>query len=395
MSASPLFGPGGEQALAAAAGEPDADSLGAASRLRARFPAELAAAALTQVALRRRGRTKFGEAADRLFLTSDGLEQASRPAVATWRAERLKSAGIRRVIDLGCGIGADARAMLEAGLEVVAVELDPLTAGFAAANLPGAHVITGDAEMLADDLLADGGDRTAVFLDPARRTAAGRTWRVADFRPRWDLVTRMIREQRCVVKLGPGVPKQVIPEGVEACWVSDHGQVVEAGLWSLGGETSATAAVLLPGGHRLDSPQAPDRLPVADVGRFLFEPNGAVIRAGLIGAVAPDADLWLLDAQVAYLSGDQPLTTPFLTAFEVLEVLDFNESTLRAWVRQHEVGVLEIKKRAIEVDPAALRRRLKPRGPNAATLVIARTPSGTVAVVARRVDEHADGTPEG
>ena len=50
-----------EQALQAAAALPDGDPLAAASALRAAgFPPDLAAAALTQVALRRKAVTKFG-----------------------------------------------------------------------------------------------------------------------------------------------------------------------------------------------------------------------------------------------------------------------------------------------------------------------------------------------
>ena len=105
-------------ALAAAEAEPDPGSLGAGTRLRARFGPDLAAAALTQVTLRRKARTKFGEAAAGLFFTRDGLEQATRPDVADLHARRFVDAGVRRVVDLGCGIGSDAAAFVRAGLDV-------------------------------------------------------------------------------------------------------------------------------------------------------------------------------------------------------------------------------------------------------------------------------------
>jgi SAM-dependent methyltransferase len=115
--------------------------------MRARFGPELSAAALSQVALRRRARTKFGDAADELFLTRDGLEQATRPDLAAHHAARLRAAGATRVVDLGCGIGTDARAFADAGLEVLAVERDPATAAVARANLAGrAEVACADAE---------------------------------------------------------------------------------------------------------------------------------------------------------------------------------------------------------------------------------------------------------
>ncbi len=109
--------------------------MAAATALRRNWTPGQAAAVLTQAELRRRAVTKFGEAAGRLFFTRDALEQATRSDVARWRAERLRDAGATQVVDLGCGIGADALAFAAAGLDVVAVEFDPATAVLAAANL--------------------------------------------------------------------------------------------------------------------------------------------------------------------------------------------------------------------------------------------------------------------
>ncbi len=381
---NPLLTDEGARALEFAAREADPDSLGAATRLRARFAPDLAAAALTQVALRRRGRTKFGEASDSLFLTSHGLEQASRPSVADWRAARLRAAGVTRVIDLGCGIGADALGFQRAGLDVVAVELDRTTAEFASANL-GVDVIVGDAETLADGLLDGAGPGTAVFCDPARRNDQGRLWRPEQFSPSWDFVSSLfVRPTSAVVKLGPGVPTTLLPTGVRATWVSDHGSVVEAGLWNVPGLASGREAVLLPGGASIVRSALPRELSVGPVGRFLLEPDGAVIRSGAMGDLAPDAT-WLLAPGIAYLTSDEMVRTPFATTFEVLDVLDASEKSLRAWIRDNAIGTLEIKKRGIEIDPADLRRRVKPRGTGSATIVLTPTEVGVRALVVRRV----------
>lgn len=364
--------------------EADPESLAAAARLRSRFSPEVAAFALTQVSLRRQAAAKFGAAAESMWFTRDGLEQASRPSVAAWRAERYRAAGVRRVIDLCCGIGADARGFSAAGLQVVGVESDRLTAELARANLPGVEVICGDATEVGPRLLAHADASTGIFIDPARRTASGRSWRVADFSPSWDFVLSLVASGHPLcVKLGPGLPRELIPHGVEACWVSDRGDVVEAGLWRLAGaQDNASAAVLLPGEHRIESDPAAPGLPVAAPGRYLLDPNGAVIRARAIDQISSQA--WLLHPGVAYLSSDVPIRTPFASCFEVLQILDFNPKVLKAWVRTDRVGVLEIKKRAVDIDPAQLRRSLKPSGPNAATLIVARTTAGTKALVCRR-----------
>lgn len=386
----------GARALAEAMGEKDPGSLAAATRLRRSHSPEMAAEALGQAQLRHAARAKFGDLAPSLFFTHDALEQATRPVVSAWRAQRLKAEGITRVVDLGCGIGADSLACLRAGVDVVAVELDETTAQHAAANLSGGTVLHGDAVTLAPELLADAGPETCVFIDPARRTESGRTWKVEAFTPPWDFVLSLLDgPHSTVVKLGPGVPKQLLPEAVEALWVADRNDVVECSLWRTSGARPGHGAVLLDSrfpdltqGVRVDdAPHEP--LPVAPVGRYLLEPHGAVIRAGALDRVDPDA--WLLDPRVAYLSTDHPVDTPLATCFEVLEDLDFNPKTLKAWVREHRVGSLEIKKRAIDVDPAELRKKLQPKGPNQATLVLVRTREGARALVVRRVATTSTG----
>ncbi len=408
-----LFTDLGRAALAAAEHETDPNSLRAGENLRAEFGPELAAAALNQAALRARSVTKMGPLGAELFWTSDGLEQATRWEVAQWRAARWQAAGARGVLDLGCGVGIDSLACQQAGLAVIAVERDEFTAACARANLAAATagslasaaslaslgdiasvqgaatVLIGDAEEISRDLMSRLDDRWVIFLDPSRRTARGRSWNVADFSPSWDFVLAVLagRHPACI-KLGPGLPKQLIPSGVESCWVSHRGDVVEAGLWRWPGQVTdghaTSAAVLLPGPHRLAGPRHLRSLDVAEPGRYLLEPDGAVIRAGLISEICPDRDLWLLDAHVAYLSSNDLVRTPFAEVFEIVEDFAYSEKALRQWTRQHHIGVLEIKKRAIELDPAQLRKRLKLAGSGSATVIIARAPSGTRALICQR-----------
>ncbi len=378
-----LVSPEAAPALAAAAAQADPDSLAAASALRRQWPADQAAAVLTQVALRRRATAKFGERASALFLTRDGLEQATRGDVARWRAGRFAAAGVRQVVDLGCGLGADAVALLDAGIGVVAVEADPATAILARANLGDrATVRCGDAVELAGDLLAG---EAAVFADPARRTSAGRTWRVSDFSPPWEFVTGLLAGRTGCVKAAPGLPSTLIPAHVATTWVSHRGDLVEASLWAgPAWPAGSRTAVLLPGGEQLDAGERGDP-PVGPIGRYLYEPDPAVVRSGGLRALAGHLGARCPQSGIAYLFADVHATTPFATAFEVLEELPFDERALRSWVHDRRAGVLEIKVRGLEVDPSALRRQLKPKGPASATLVLTPTPAGARVLVARRV----------
>jgi len=372
-----------DEALDAAMSEEDPESLAAATRLRTRFGPELAATALTQATLRRQARTKFGEAAAEMFFTRAGLEQATRPEVADHHASRFVEAGVRRVLDLGCGIGSDSLAFVRAGLEVVAVEVDPTTAEVAQVNLAGrAEVICADASDVAEQLMTAG---VGVFCDPARRDDRGRVWRVEDFTPPWSTVMELLDGRRTAgVKLGPALPHSLIPDAVEAEWITHRGETVEVTLWAGTGANPGRRSALIMPNARLTVTAAPP-LPVRDLGRYLYEPAGAVIRAGAIADLGAQLAAGLLDPQVAYLTSDQLCSTPFAVAFEVRQRLPFHLKALRNWVRQAQIGVLEIKKRGIDVDPAELRRRLRLAGSNSATMVISRTPSGAIAALVERV----------
>jgi SAM-dependent methyltransferase len=375
-------------ALAAAMAEPEPDSLGAATRLRRDFDPGLATAALHQAALRRKAAVKFGADAAGLFFTRAGLEQATRPVVADHHARRFVAAGVRRVVDLGCGIGADAMAFARAGLEVVAVERDPVVAAVAAANLgEDGTVVCADAEQVAGDLLTP---EVGVFCDPGRRNVQGRLWHVEDFSPSWDLVRDLLDGRRAAgVKLGPALPHGLVPSGVEAEWLSDLGEVVEVALWAGAGATAgARAALVRPDRstdwHRLETRPVPP-LEVRKLGRMLFEPDGAVIRSGGIAQLGSALDAGLLDGHLAYLTGDIEAHSPFATTFAVREHLPYDQKALRRWVAEHRVGRLEIKQRGVGFDPAELRRELRPSGPNSATMIVFRTPHGAAVAIADRM----------
>ena len=376
------MGAEGTEAIAAASELAGMSVLAAAERLRRDWDPGLAAAALQQVELRARAAGKFGEAAGGLFLTREGLEQATRSEVSRWRAGRLRDRGVTRIADLGCGLGGDALAAADAGLEVVAVERDPATAVLAAENLRG-HGVTvhpGDVTELADGILGPG---TALLADPARRTSRGRTWRVDDFSPPYELIMELLDRHGGVVKFGPGMPYGLLPDWCEATWVSDHADAVEVSVWAPS-RAGHRSAVVLPSGDELAATGAAATT-VAGPSRHLWEPDPAVARAGAIDTLAEQLGATRLHPDIAYLTGDAPVTTPYATCFEVLDAWPWREKAVRAWVRDNDIGTLEIKKRGIDVDPAALRGRLRLRGSGSATIVITPTPDGAQVLVVRRV----------
>ena len=358
-------------AYADAAGDP----VRAATAVRKAEPdPERAAAAMTQVELRTRAVAKFGDLAPLMFFTSEALEQATRLRVADHRAARLAAARPTSVIDLGCGIGGDLVAFARAGLTAAGVDLDPVRVACARANLaalglPGAVEV---ADVAAIDPLGFG----AAFADPARRGARGRVFDIDGWTPPWPFVLELLAG-RGVVKVAPGIPHDVIPDRVEAEWVSDGGDVKEAVLWSPAfATTDRRATVIAAGGLATitdeDDPFTGLARPVRDLGGFLYEPDGAVIRAGLVTAVAAGVDGGLLDEHIAYVTADSAFHTPFARCYRVLEEVPYREKPLKAALRERSIGSLTIKKRGVEIVPELLRKRLALRGDNTATLVMTR-----------------------
>jgi hypothetical protein len=187
------------------------------------------------------------------------------------------------------------------------------------------------------------------------------------------------------VKLGPGLPHRIIPGGVEAEWLSDRGDTVEVGLWSgRGALADGRAALLLPDDRLVVDPTAPP-LTAGPVRSVLYEPAGAVTRAGGIDQLGQALGAHRLHPDLAYLTAEELRPTPYATAFEVLEVHPYSEQALRLWTRERGIGTLEIKKRGLDLDPAVLRKRLKLRGSGSATVVLTRTVEATVLLVVRRV----------
>ncbi|PRZ06994.1 hypothetical protein BCE75_105128 [Isoptericola sp. CG 20/1183] len=402
-SLSKLLSPEGWALLNALPPYDDQQAMVLATRLRAEgVDPDLAAAALTQSRLRAKARGKLGAFAEGMLLTPDGLEQATRLVVAAQHARRYLAAGVTRVADLTCGIGADSLAFAGVGLDVLATDLDEVTAALATVNLrafPEASVRHADG--LGLDLVAEGVD--GVYADPARRTRGGRRiFDPAAYAPPLDAVWALRDQVPALgIKVGPGIPHHGLPADAETQWVSVDGDVVEAGLWfgplapdGPGRSAHVLRAVAVPadgGAHDgaessgtitrtlRTGPQDADLVPdVGQVGAYLYEPDGAVVRAGLVAHAADELGGRLVDRTIAYVTTDAPAPAPpsgtaaIATGYRVLDVMPFNLKKLKAYLRERGVGRLTVKKRGTAVTPEQLRAQLALKGDAAATLVLTR-----------------------
>ena len=352
---------------------------------RAGHPAALVAAVLSQSRLRARAAGKFGPFADRMLFTEAGLEQSTRLQVAAQHAGRFQRAGVSWVADLGCGIGGDALAIAALDLEVTAVERDEVTAAIASFNLApwsNARVEQADAEDF--DLAGVDG----VYLDPARRDEKKRLRNPNDWSPSLDFAFGLAERFPTGVKLGPGIDRDLIPDGAEAQWISVGGEVVELGVWfgSVAREGITRAALIVSdnGTSELTSNGDSEDAEPGSLGNYLYEPDGSVIRARLIGDLVRSLDGRMLDRTIAYFTTDDPRETPFASRFRILEQFPFDEKLLKRELATRKIGSLEIKKRGMDVDPAQLRTRLSLKGDVAATLILTRVAGKRVALLAER-----------
>ncbi|MFE0191895.1 methyltransferase domain-containing protein [Streptomyces sp. NPDC058989] len=396
---SALLAPEGQALLAELRDFDPADELAAATRLRRDHPAPLVSAALGQARLRQRAAAKFGADAWLMYFTPNGVEQSTRTAVATHRAARLAALGVRSLADLCCGIGGDAIALARAGIRVLAVDRDPLACAAAQANAEALGLAALIEVRCAEVAEVDTAGYDAVFVDPARRgkVRGARIFDPEAYSPPLSWAVETARTAPfAALKIAPGVPHDALPEDAETEWISDGGEVKEAVLWfaaAPGGAPAPTPggrrATLLPAGDSLLGAGLPDP-EAGPVGDWLYEPDGAVIRAHLVADVAAQVGGRLIDPTIAYITADRLAATPYATAYALTDVLPFNVKKLRALLRERGVGTAVIKKRGSAVEPEELRRKLKlGGGGNSCTIFLTRVAGAPTMLLGHPADAPA------
>jgi hypothetical protein len=323
------------------------------------------------VLLRRRAVDKLPGAGQWLF-TDEAMQQATAAPVASHRAQRLAG---RVVHDVTCSIGTEVEALRGCAGRVLGSDIDPVRLAMARHNLGAA------ADLCRADALYPVTREAVVMADPARRGSGRRRFNPRDYQPALDQLFDVYRGRELVVKCAPGIDFDVVTRlgfDGEIEVTSYQASVREACLWSAGlaGQGVRRRASILDRDEQITDAE-PDDCPVRPAGRWIVDPDGAVVRAGLVRQYAARHRLWQLDPHIAYLSGDELPTG--VRGFEVLQQLPFDERRLRQTLSALDCGALEILVRGVDVDPAALRPRLALRGSQSLTVVITRLGSGTAA----------------
>jgi len=401
-----LLSPAGEALLARIAELTAAGTapLPLQNALRRDHPADLVRLALRVAEARRAATAKFPDA-DRLLFTPELLEQATAHPVARHRARRF--AGCGPVLDLGCGAGGDLTRLAGAGLTVAGLERDPLAAALARANLQrlGLDGRIADGEYPGADLPP----HEALFTDPARREPGrGPAGSQRRFDPRRfspaprDLRPLLDRAGAWAVKWGPGLdldhaaltaPGAILaglsPAQYAVEVIGWQGTVREAVLW---GGTDLRRDGTAPGAPRLatvlDGDLAEARAsiyagdpiasppPLSAPAAFLAEPDGTLLRAGLLDAFAREHGLAALAAGIAYLTSDAPFASLWLRWWRRLESVPWSPERLQAALDRWDAGSVVIKKRGFPLAPEQVRAGLALRGSREVTVLLHRADDG-------------------
>ncbi|MDF2744127.1 MAG: hypothetical protein K0S88_5504, partial [Actinomycetia bacterium] len=211
----------------------------------------------------------------------------------------------------------------------------------------------------------------AVFVDPARR-AGGRRLPAGESHPPLAWCLELAGRVAAVgIKAAPGLPLDRVPPGWEVELLADRRELKEAALWSPALATTGRRATVFPGPATLTAAPGPP-VPCGRPGAFLLDPSPAVTRAGLVEELARDLGAWKLDPQIAFLSADQPLRSPFGRSLAVDASLPWSLKRLREVLRQRGVGAVEVRKRGSAVDVDELTGRLRLRGDAHAVVVLTR-----------------------
>ena len=362
-----LLSPEGERLLETAKAL-DGSFLTKLTTLRKHYPAPIASAALDLLELRQRAAKKFSRA-EEMFFTREALEQSTSEVVSSYRAERFEKDN--HILDLGCGIGGDTIS-LASRCFVTAVEQDPVRMAMVERNVD-VYGLADRVEFICADMTQIKLAGDAAFIDPSRRSNGRRISKLSQISPPIEFVRDLIRSiPDCAVKLSPAFDHSELESlGGEIEFISESGECKEALIWLGKFKTTSKRATILPQRATLIYEDI-EPIPVMKLGKYIYEPDAGVIRAHLVEHLALKIGAWKIDEQIAYLSSDELLETPFADAYEVIDSLHFNLKEVNRRLVGLGAGRVIVKKRGVPYEPREMEKRLKLTGDREFILILTR-----------------------
>ena len=352
----------------------------AVSRLRQDHDAQLVHLALDLIKARHKAAKKWPvDMVSRMMADSAGVEQATSLLVSEHKAKRFSQLG-KPVMDLCCGIGGDAIGLSRAGIAVTGMDMDPIRAWMTSHNAD-CPTRVGDVAQLKLDA------HTVFHIDPARRNQRGRTHRLEDYQPGMDVMMSLLQQQpTACFKLGPGVEQDDLPAG-EIEIISEHGQLVQAVLWTGELAQCARRATLLPEGLSIaaDADDVWDSPPEDEISKFVMTFDASVERLGLMASLCRQLDIACVHPQAGLLTSEALIDSPWVTSFQVLDEMPWQIKQVKAALRKHNAGIVEVKTRGRLVNPDVLQKQLRGKGDELLTVFVLRFGDHSRAIVCKRL----------
>ena len=358
------------------------------SQLRRDLSANQTHLVIEQIDLRARARDKFGCASE-MFFTRKGLEQATDEQLAAYKASRFRAE--QRLADLCCGIGGDLVAFTSRG-KTHGIDHDPATALLATANARVHGFSHECCSVTVQDATEFPVGGTAWHCDPDRRKDGRRATRGELFNPALEQIDKLLTQSNAAaVKLAPATEAPVAwQQNAELEWLSSRGECRQQVAWfgPLARHPGKRAATVFCASGKQSSVvgTADEAVPqVTAVGRYLYEPDAAVLAAKLSAVLCLEHSLAAISPGIAYFTSDIFINDLALDRFEVIDVLPLDRKQLKAYCREHRLGRLEIKKRGVDLSPDRLRKEIAGDGENAATIIVAPMQNQNRAIITRRI----------
>jgi hypothetical protein len=346
------------------------------------YPRELAQAALETAILRGEAKTKFPQASE-MYFTREALEQASSFSVSAYRAERFRP--FEYFLDLGCSIGGDTISLASMA-PTLGIDINPLRLALAKSNAQS--IGNGDqVEFICANLDAplpvSAPKQAAAFFDPSRRAGGKRVFTVREYTPPLKIIQDWLPKLPALgVKISPGVKISEVDEwDAELEFISLKGDLKEAVLWFGPLKSASRRATILPGPHSLVPDEYRVPLALSEPLEYLFEPDPAVLRAGLIATLGRQLGAFQLDPDIGYLTGETATPSPFARVWRIEDWLPFGVKRLRAYLRQRNVGKITVKKRGSPLQPEQLIHMLRLQGDDQRVVVLTHLDGDPIVIV--------------
>ncbi|OQY30229.1 MAG: hypothetical protein B6244_01320 [Candidatus Cloacimonetes bacterium 4572_55] len=331
--------------------------------------------------LRQRALKKF-RCADKMYFDRVGMEQASSDLTAEYHAARFadyfgKSSEKRMsfmIADICCGIGSDSIALAKKGFRLISIDNDPLRLRLFKQNV-AAYGLERQIDTICADVRNQVPKADGIFIDPDRRPGGSRTISLHEMTPSIDILPKLREATPHIgMKLTPMVSLRKVPSDCEIEFVSVNRECREALFW-FGGLKSAVrrATILSEGGCetfcRIDGEDEP-YCETGEPGQFLYEPNGAIIRAQLTDKLGCMLNARRIDPDLSLLTSNQHIPTRFAVCFKIEKSFPFQLKRLKRWLKQQDAGQVTIHRRGFPMTLDQIKKQLSTKGTQSLSLFL-------------------------